>query len=112
MLLTALIVESCEIIEQFESSHNSFGCWRIHVIEVYKIVDTKFLEFENDGSEVATKNFGIGLFLELSFSGENRGQLNRRASRRKGELTSLTKSDSVYNRKHFPGLVRPARPAL
>jgi hypothetical protein len=28
-----------------------------------------------------------------------------------GSLTSLTKSDSVYNRKHFPGLVRPARPA-
>jgi hypothetical protein len=38
---------------------------------VYEIVDTEFLEFENDRSEIASQNFGVSLFFELKVQQRN-----------------------------------------
>lgn len=62
---TAFVIESGQIVEQLERSHDRLRCRRIEVVEMNEIIDTELLELENDVGQIGSQNFRVGLLLEL-----------------------------------------------
>ena len=44
---------------------NARHTWRVHEVKVYKVINAKFLELEDNSAQVGAKNFRVGIFLHL-----------------------------------------------
>ena len=59
------VVERAQGVELLERSDEGFGGWRVHKIEMNKVVDPERLEHEDDGAEVGALDLGDRVVLQL-----------------------------------------------
>jgi len=55
-------LKNCNLLE---GSHQGFGGWRVHEIEMDQIVDAQLLQLENDRPKIGSQDFGVGVLLHL-----------------------------------------------
>ena len=65
----AFVVESAEVVELLEGSHEGLWRRRIHVVEMNDVVDAKFLQVEDNGGEVGTLYFRVRILLQVFVEG-------------------------------------------
>lgn len=52
----AVVVKGGQVIQKLQGSHQGFGRWRVHKIEMHQIVNTQFFELENHRTQIWPKD--------------------------------------------------------
>mmetsp|Transcript_15732 Transcript_15732/g.52661 ORF Transcript_15732/g.52661 Transcript_15732/m.52661 type:complete len:620 (+) Transcript_15732:595-2454(+) len=60
-----IVIQSSEVVEELERSHQSLGGWRIHEVEMHQIVDPQLLQGEHNRPQVRSEHLGVSLLLQL-----------------------------------------------
>lgn len=58
------VVQSAQVVEQFQGSHQGLRSRRIEKVKVDEVIDAETFKLKHDGSQVGTQNFRMSLGFE------------------------------------------------